>query len=189
MTPPARPPWSGYPPNSVLVPPGRRSSTAHLVIAWVLAVLTLLYLLPWAIAASRNKDDVVAIALINFLLGWSLIGWVAALVMACTGGPPAQVVLVYHQMGTALPGPPQSFDVPFARQASAPPREFSPVYDRPQSAAPPRSYGPPQSYRPPPGTSEPTVVLDADGYRGSPQLEVTRPLPIYTDDPQNWRRD
>ena len=142
MTHAAHTSWSPYPPISVTVPPVRRSSTAHLVIAWVLAVLTLLYLLPWAIAASRNKDDVVAIALINALLGWSVVGWVAALVMACTGSAPAQVVLLYQ----------------------------------------------PTVYSPPAGASEPTVVLGAKSYRADSHLEVTRPLPIYADDPQTWRR-
>jgi hypothetical protein len=51
--------------------------------AWIVAVLTGLYMLPWAIAATRNLGNHVAIALINFLFGWTIIGWVIALVMAC----------------------------------------------------------------------------------------------------------
>lgn len=53
------------------------------IIAWVLAVLTVGYLLPWAVAATRGKTNAGAIGWINLLLGWTLIGWIVALVMAC----------------------------------------------------------------------------------------------------------
>jgi hypothetical protein len=39
--------------------------------AWIIAIVTLGYMLPWAIGW------------INLLLGWTLIGWIIALVMAC----------------------------------------------------------------------------------------------------------
>lgn len=54
-----------------------------MVIAWVLAVLSGFYMLPWAIAATRGRSNHGMIALLNFLLGWTFIGWVVALVMAC----------------------------------------------------------------------------------------------------------
>ena len=54
-----------------------------LVIAWLLAVLSLGYMLPWAIAATRGKSNQAAVGLISFFLGWSVIGWIAAMVMAC----------------------------------------------------------------------------------------------------------
>jgi hypothetical protein len=40
--------------------------------------------LPGAIAATRGKSNQAAIGIINFLLGWTLIGWIVALLMACT---------------------------------------------------------------------------------------------------------
>lgn len=40
-------------------------------------------MLPWAVAATRGKSNATAVALINLLLGWTLIGWIVALVMAC----------------------------------------------------------------------------------------------------------
>lgn len=52
-------------------------------VAWVLAVVTLGYMLPWAIAASRGKSNSGSIGWLNLLLGWTLIGWIIALVMAC----------------------------------------------------------------------------------------------------------
>ena len=54
-----------------------------LAVAWIVAVLTVGYMLPWAIAASRGKANHGAIALINVLTGWTVVGWVVALVMAC----------------------------------------------------------------------------------------------------------
>jgi hypothetical protein len=61
-----------------------RTNGAEVAVAWVLTVLTLGYLLPWAIAATRGKSNSVAVGLVNFLLGWTFVGWVVALVMACT---------------------------------------------------------------------------------------------------------
>lgn len=52
-------------------------------VAWSCAVLSAGYMLPWAIAATRGKANHGSIAAINLLLGWTIVGWVAALVMAC----------------------------------------------------------------------------------------------------------
>jgi hypothetical protein len=40
------------------------------------------YFLPSIIAAARSKRDLVSIFILNFLLGWTAIGWVVALVWA-----------------------------------------------------------------------------------------------------------
>lgn len=53
------------------------------VVAWLVAVGTVFYMLPWAVAVTRGKSNQWAIALLNLLLGWTVIGWVIALVMAC----------------------------------------------------------------------------------------------------------
>ena len=42
-----------------------------------------LYFLPTIVAALREKHDKVSIFLLNFLLGWCLIGWIVALIWAC----------------------------------------------------------------------------------------------------------
>ncbi len=60
-----------------------RTNPGEVAIAWVITLLTLGYMLPWAVAATRGKSNSGAIALLNFLLGWTFIGWLAALVMAC----------------------------------------------------------------------------------------------------------
>ena len=41
-----------------------------------------MYFLPSLIALVRSKRDILGILLLNFFLGWTLIGWVVALVWA-----------------------------------------------------------------------------------------------------------
>ena len=43
---------------------------------------TVMYFLPTIIAFARHKRDTMAIFLLNFFLGWSVIGWIIALVWA-----------------------------------------------------------------------------------------------------------
>ena len=51
-------------------------------ISLVVGVVTLGYMLPWTVAAIRGKSNHWAIFWLTLLLGWSLVGWVVALVMA-----------------------------------------------------------------------------------------------------------
>ena len=41
-----------------------------------------LYFLPSIVALARSKQDIVAILLLNFFLGWTAIGWIIALIWA-----------------------------------------------------------------------------------------------------------
>lgn len=41
-----------------------------------------MYFLPTIIAFARSKRDTMAILVLNFFLGWTMIGWVVALVWA-----------------------------------------------------------------------------------------------------------
>jgi hypothetical protein len=73
-----------YVPVPVPVAPATRpASSGVIVTAWIVTFLTVFYMLPWAIAASRGKPNQAAIGLVNFLVGWTFIGWIIALVMAC----------------------------------------------------------------------------------------------------------
>jgi hypothetical protein len=49
----------------------------------------LLYFLPTIIG--RHKHDAAGIFLLNLLLGWTVIGWIIALIWACTGESCAHV--------------------------------------------------------------------------------------------------
>lgn len=59
-----------------------QTATVTKVIAVIAAILTAGYMLPWAIAAVRNLRSHVSVGLVNLLLGWTIIGWVVALVMS-----------------------------------------------------------------------------------------------------------
>ena len=47
--------------------------------------LLVLYLVPFLVAAARDHEALVPILLTNFLLGWTVLGWLAALAWACWG--------------------------------------------------------------------------------------------------------
>ena len=47
----------------------------------------LMYFLPSLIALARSKRDLLAIFLLNLFLGWSVIGWIVALVWAAKNDP------------------------------------------------------------------------------------------------------
>ena len=53
-------------------------------------VSTAIYLCPTLFAIYRNHHSRLKIALLNILLGWTVIGWAAALIWAVS--PPAPVV-------------------------------------------------------------------------------------------------
>jgi len=64
-----------------VVAPVNRSWTTTKVVAVVLAILTGGYLLPWAIAAVRDVPHW-SVFWLNLLLGWTIVGWVVALVLS-----------------------------------------------------------------------------------------------------------
>jgi Superinfection immunity protein len=67
---------------------------AHVLPAYFLPFIGfgfVMYFLPSIIALARNKRDIAAILLLNFFLGWTMIGWVVALVWAVKADVPAVV--------------------------------------------------------------------------------------------------
>lgn len=78
-----------------------RVGPAHVITAWVFAVFTLGYFLPWAIAATRQKSNALAIGLLNFFVGWTVIGWIAAMVMSVQTEP-AQVTNVAYAVAPVV---------------------------------------------------------------------------------------
>ena len=50
-----------------------------------------MYFLPSIIALARSKRDLLAIFLLNLFLGWSIIGWVVALIWAAKHDAPVMV--------------------------------------------------------------------------------------------------
>lgn len=60
----------------------KRGHPVSATISIILAIVTLGYFLPWMIAALRGKSNHWSVFWLDLLLGWTLIGWVAALVMS-----------------------------------------------------------------------------------------------------------
>ena len=57
----------------------------------MLIVVTLLYFLPTVIALSRGHLSALAIFLLNLFLGWTVVGWIVALIWSCTGNTAANL--------------------------------------------------------------------------------------------------
>jgi len=68
------------------IEPAHRSWTATKVVAIIVAILTAAYMLPWAIAAVRDVRHW-SVFWVNLLLGWTIVGWIIALVMALRARP------------------------------------------------------------------------------------------------------
>ena len=71
----------------------------------VLGVIAVLYFFPTIIALLRDHHQLSPIAMLNFSLGWTFLGWVAALVWACTSVRPfsqqgqSQIATVMTEVG------------------------------------------------------------------------------------------
>ncbi|MGO0686835.1 superinfection immunity protein [Pseudomonas fulva] len=58
----------------------------------MLAMAVALYFTPTIIAASRTHPNRVSIMLLNFFLGWTVLGWIASLIWSVSsGGKPISV--------------------------------------------------------------------------------------------------
>ena len=60
----------------------RKNRPVSAVVAIVVAIVTAGYMLPWAIAAVRGTRNSWTVFWVNLLLGWTVVGWIVALVMA-----------------------------------------------------------------------------------------------------------
>jgi hypothetical protein len=60
----------------------------------VIGVIALVscYFMPTIIALLRDKHGAGIVALVNFLLGWTVIGWFFAFMWSCTGKTRADVI-------------------------------------------------------------------------------------------------
>ena len=64
-------------------------SLAHLIVGLAIVALILgLHFIPAIIANRRRHRNALAITALNLFLGWTVIGWVAALIWALTNDPP-----------------------------------------------------------------------------------------------------
>jgi RsiW-degrading membrane proteinase PrsW (M82 family) len=56
-------------------------------------LLIALYFLPSIIAAKKEKPNKTSILILNLFLGWTLIGWVVALIWAVSSNEPKAIVV------------------------------------------------------------------------------------------------
>src|ERR1035438_1363338 len=107
------------------------SLLATIVLTAVVGASALTYLLPVLVGWVRHVPDLGAVAVINILLGWTLVGWALALALALrTTHAGSAVVQVVQNLPTA---PPRSPSLPSAGWAGPP---GTPSH-RPRHAAPP----------------------------------------------------
>jgi hypothetical protein len=59
-----------------------------------LAVMVLMYWLPTIVAVVRRTPSALGVAMLNFFLGWTVIGWIIALVLALAAYPAERVVVI-----------------------------------------------------------------------------------------------
>lgn len=64
-----------------------------LVLVFVVTAVAIIHFVPSIIAAHRNHQNKIGIFILNLLLGWTVIGWVAALIWALTGQPQRALTL------------------------------------------------------------------------------------------------
>ncbi|GAB3276470.1 superinfection immunity protein [Kineosporia babensis] len=85
----------------------------------ILIVLLGLYFLPTIVAVNRKHPNAGAIAALNFLAGWTFVGWVGAMVWSMTTQQPA-VQFNNFQGGAPMPPPIYYGQVPPGQLPSGP---------------------------------------------------------------------
>ena len=56
-----------------------------MAVVLLFVVVACAYFTPCIVAAARHKANIGGVVVVNVLLGWTVLGWVVALVMACSG--------------------------------------------------------------------------------------------------------
>lgn len=89
------------------------SIVAIILMAIIFTVCVSMYFLPTIIGASRKVVNVGSVFAINFLLGWTLIGWVVALAMALRTNPSNANLIINQQFGHPGTTPPGWYRDPY----------------------------------------------------------------------------
>lgn len=144
---------------------GRERSNA----VFLIVIACVLYFVPTFTAMMRKSTNVSGVLIVNFITGWTFIGWIIALVMACTGQrklaparrppspPPGARARPSHG-----PVPPQAM-MPPQPYGQLPPPGWTPVPQQQYPAG--RHYqAQPEPYRVP----EPPQLPPARGLSGDP---------------------
>ena len=82
--------------QSVAWAANKKSNSDNFLIVGCIIFLVV-YFIPTFVGFSRNKYNKTAIFLLNFFLGWSLIGWVVALVWAVSKDKQPQTIIINNR--------------------------------------------------------------------------------------------
>jgi hypothetical protein len=88
------------------IPSSEANAIAKLVGPLFFIFAPALYLLPTYEGFKNNAHNLTSIALVNIFLGWSLVGWLVALIWAINKSPPSPVVVV--NQANNIPEPPDA---------------------------------------------------------------------------------
>ena len=76
------------------------ASIAFLVVLVAFCAAVVVYFLPFVVGDARHVPHLGSIFVVNLLLGWTLIGWVAAMAMACRSkAPPVTAIALEPSAG------------------------------------------------------------------------------------------
>jgi hypothetical protein len=66
-----------------------KEATMEIVVLVIMAIFgVMLYLLPTLVALDRRHRQTGVVAVLNVFLGWTILGWIIALAIACSAGEP-----------------------------------------------------------------------------------------------------
>lgn len=95
--------------GSVIGSAGGAGAGIFIIVVWLIVAIfaAALYFVPTIIAGMRHHPQTVAIGALNFLLGWTFLGWLGALVW-CLTNTTHQVMVVnqWSPVGYSTPPPP-----------------------------------------------------------------------------------
>lgn len=86
----------------------------------IVTVVFMLYWLPTIHAAYNSHHNTTAIFLLNIFLGWTVIGWIAAMVWAATKPPPSPLPPYLPPQYPQYPQHPQQFQQQYPHQQIGP---------------------------------------------------------------------
>ena len=105
------------------------------VFTWGIGAMLLIpYFLPTIIALIRRSNSTAGIFMLNFFLGWTFIGWIAALVWSITSRNDSATIIVnntYPSNSGQPYGPPPSYTPPpYNPEPSRPSHQTAPTLRR-----------------------------------------------------------
>lgn len=80
------------------VAPNGSAAVGLVIFLIMLAVFFIMYFVPTAVAQYRKSENITTVVLLNIFLGWTVIGWIVALILAFAGDSGNQRQRHYEMM-------------------------------------------------------------------------------------------